>query len=430
MKKTWVAVGVSLALLGGGWVGASVLVGMKTQDTLKGLMVQDASLKASPWRLSQVTQERGLFQSKGQLELVLSPDCQAQGEDDLTFQVSYTLDHWPMPSSLARFSWQLAPQGEDAQVFKSLFGTASALRGQGVVGLGGAVRSSLNLPAVAMRRSGEVLEISPTTGMFAIDGQKMALETKIDRLVVRGKGEALSIQGLAMDFAVDDLRIGTGSGSFKVAQASTTLGSLEGLELRMEAKEKGDRMDMSLTPSVRKLEASGQTLTDLRMQWAWNGLHTESVEKLIQLFDSSCGVQALTAQENKVAAQALRTLLVKGFSVGMPTLTGKTDTGRLEGSLWVELQAAKGSEPSLVEQLKSHGKLEIEGSFITPDQRQMAVATGFAVNQGNALSATYDYAQGLLKVNNRSMDARIFEDMLQQTNQQLRLALDSMQKRP
>jgi uncharacterized protein YdgA (DUF945 family) len=311
-----------------------------------------------------------------------------------------------------------------------LFGSASALKGQGVVGLGGAVRSSLNLPAVAMRRSGEVLEISPTTGQFAIDGQKLALETKIDRLVVRGKGEALSIQGLAMDFEVDDLRIGTGSGSFKVAQASTTLGSLEGLELRMEAKEKGDRMDMSVTPSVRKLEAAGQTLTDLRMQWAWNGLHTESVESLIKLFDSSCGVQALTAQENKVAAQALRTLLVKGFSVGMPTLTGKTDTGRLEGSLWVELQAAKGNEPSLVEQLKSQGKLEVEGSFITPDQREMAVATGFAVKQGNALSATYDYAQGLLKVNNRSMDARIFEEMLQQTDQQLRLALDSMQKRP
>ena len=430
MKKTWVAVGASLAVLGAGWVGASVLVGMKTQEALKGLMVQDSSLKASPWRVRQVTQERGLFQSKGQLALVLSPDCQAQDEEDLTFQVTYTLDHWPLPSGLARFSWQLAPEGEDAQVFKSLFGSASALKGQGVVGLGGAVRSSLNLPAVAMRRSGEVLEISPTTGQFAIDGQKLSLETKIDRLVVRGKGEALSIQGLAMDFAVDDLRIGTGSGSFKVAQASTTLGSLEGLELRMEAKEKGDRMDMSVTPSVRKLEAAGQTLTDLRMQWAWNGLHTESVESLIKLFDSSCGVQALTAQENKVAAQALRTLLVKGFSVGMPTLTGKTDTGRLEGSLWVELQAAKGSEPSLVEQLKSHGKLEVEGSFITPDQREMAVATGFAVKQGNALSATYDYAQGLLKVNNRSMDARIFEDMLQQTDLQLRLALDSMQKRP
>ena len=430
MKKTWVAVGASLALLGAGWVGSSVLVGMKTQDTLKGLMVQDTSLKASPWRVSQVTQERGLFQSKGQLKLVLSPDCQAQDEEDLTFQVNYTLDHLPMPSGLARFSWQLAPQGEDAQVFKSLFGSASPLTGQGVVGLGGAVRSSLNLPAVAMRRSGEVLEISPTTGMFAIDGQKMAIETKIDRLVVRGKGEALSIQGLAMDLDVDDLRKGTGSGSFKVAQASTTVGSLDGLELRMEAKEKGDRMNMSLTPSVRKLEAAGQTLTDLRMQWAWNGLHTESVESLIKLFDSSCGVQALTAQENKVAAQALRTLLVKGFSVGMPTLTGKTDTGRLEGALWVELQAAKGSEPSLVEQLKSHGKLEVEGSFITPAQREMAIATGFAVNQGNALSATYEYARGLLKVNNRSMDASIFEGMLQQTDQQLRLALDSMHKSP
>ena len=78
MKKTWVAVGATLALLGVGWVGASVLVGMKTQDTLKSLMVHDASQKTNPWRVSQVSQERGLFQSKGLLELVLSPNCQAQ----------------------------------------------------------------------------------------------------------------------------------------------------------------------------------------------------------------------------------------------------------------------------------------------------------------------------------------------------------------
>ncbi|MEY4695264.1 MAG: hypothetical protein RLZZ95_1713, partial [Pseudomonadota bacterium] len=271
MKKVWVAVGASLAVLGASWAGSAVWVGMKAQDALKALTVQDVSKGASPWRVNAVSQERGLFQSKGQLELVLSPHCQASDDEGASFVVQYTLDHVPLPSGWARFQWQLAPQGEDAQVFKALFGSASALTGQGQVALGGAVHSSLSLPAVALRRSGEVLEMSPTTGRVMLDGQKLALETQIERLVVRGKGDALNIQGLAMDLAIDDWRKGTGSGSFKVKQASNPLGSLEGMELTVEAREKGDRLDMSLTPSVRKLEASGQSLTDLRMQWAFNG---------------------------------------------------------------------------------------------------------------------------------------------------------------
>jgi uncharacterized protein YdgA (DUF945 family) len=428
MKKVWVAVGASLAVLGASWAGSAVWVGMKAQDALKALTVQDVSKGASPWRVNAVSQERGLFQSKGQLELVLSPHCQASDDEGASFVVQYTLDHVPLPSGWARFQWQLAPQGEDAQVFKALFGSASALTGQGQVALGGAVHSSLSLPAVALRRSGEVLEMSPTTGRVMLDGQKLALETQIERLVVRGKGDALNIQGLAMDLAIDDWRKGTGSGSFKVKQASNPLGSLEGMELTVEAREKGDRLDMSLTPSVRKLEASGQSLTDLRMQWAFNGLHTESVESLIQLFDSSCGVQALTAQENKVVGKALQTLMLKGFSVGMPTLTGQTAGGRLEGAFLVELQAATGTSPSLVEQLRSHGKLAIDSALVTPEQREMAIATGFAVSQGKSLSAQFEYARGLFKVNNRSMDASAFESMLQQADTLIRQSLEAMQE--
>lgn len=428
MNKTLVGAGVAAVVAVAAWAGSGVYIGMQAENTLKGMAEPPKAGAASAWRVSEVQHNRGMFQSSGQLSATYSPSCAAQpsADDSFTVRVNYTLNHLPLPTGAARFAWQLTPEGDTAEAFKTLFGSASALSGQGSVSLGGAVRSDMSLPAVALRQSGEVLDITPSAGTLKMNGQALALEWKIERAVMRGNGQAFDVQGIAIDLDIDNRSKGTGSGSFKVAQASASLGSLEGLELKMEAREKGDRLNSSFTPSLRKIEGGGQVLTDLRMEWAVNGLHTASVESLIKLFEDSCGMEALTAQESKSAAQALETLLAKGFSFGMPTLTGKAANGSLEGSFIVELTEASGGTPSLAAQLRSNGKLNIQGAVIPPEQREMAVATGFAVAQGDGLSASYEYAKGLFKVNNRTMDASFFEGMLAKADEEVKTALASL----
>ena len=425
MNNTLVGAGAAAAIAVAAWAGGGVYIGMQAEDTLKGLTAAPQAGANSAWRVREVQHSRGLFQSTGQLSATYSPSCAAQPDADNSFtvRVNYTLSHLPLPTGAARFAWQLAPEGDTAEAFKTLFGSTSALSGQGAVSLGGAVRSDMSLPAVALRRSGEVLDITPSAGTLTMDGQALALQWQIERVVVRGQGQAFDVQGIAMDLDIDNRSKGTGTGSFKVAQASASLGSLEGLELKMVAREQGDRLNSSFTPSLRKIEGGGQVLTDLRMEWALNGLHTASVESLIRLFDDSCGMEALTAQESQTAAQALETLLAKGFSFGMPTLTGKAANGSLEGSFMVELAEASGGKPSLAAQLRSNGKLNIQGDVIPAQQREMAVASGFAVAQGNGLSASYEYAKGLFKVNNRTMDATFFEDMLAKADEGVSTAL-------
>lgn len=421
MKKAWWGAG-AVAMVLAGWAGTGVLVGMNAEDTLKSLATQPPG---PAWRVSQVQHKRGLLQSTGVLSAVYSPSCAATpgADNSYSVQVSYTISHLPMPGGAARFQWQLTPQGETAEAFKTLFGSASALTGEGSASLTGAVQTDMRLPAVALRRSGEVLEVTPSTGLLHINGAQLAMDWKIDRAVARGDGQAYDVQGIELDLDLDDRRKGTGNGSFKIAQASASLGSLEGLELNVQAREQADRLNMSVTPSLRKIEGGGQVLTDLRMQWALNGLHSASVETLIQLFTDSCGLEALTAKESQTIAQALETLLIKGFSFGMPTLTGKAPQGSLEGSFVVELAAASGAQPSLAQQLHASGRLEVKGPIITPEQREMAVATGYAVVEGDRVTARFDYAKGLLKVNNRTMDASAFENALSQADESVRTAL-------
>ena len=425
MNKTWPAIGAAVALTVIAWAGSGVYIGIQAENTLKSMALQTGTGATAPWRISDVQHQRGLFQSSGELMAAYSPGCASLPDKDDRFKVklSYTLSHLPLPHEAARFQWQLTPQGDTAEAFTTLFGSASALGGKGSVSLTGAVRSDMSLPAVALRRSGEVLTITPSSGTLRMSGQQLAMQWKIDRLVIRGRGQAMDMENMAIDLDIDNRSKGTGSGSLKVARSSTSQGSLEGLELSVEAREKGDRLNMSVTPSLRKLEVAGQVLTDLRMQWALNGLHTASAERLIQLFEDSCGMQALTAQESQVAVQALQTLLVKGFSFGMSGLTGKAANGSLEGSWTVELAAASGNTPSLAEQLRSSGKIEITGSVITPQQREMTMNTGFAVAQGDSLSANYEYTRGLFKLNGHAMDATPLEGILMRADDSLRSAL-------
>jgi uncharacterized protein YdgA (DUF945 family) len=425
MNKVAVGVAAGVVVAGLAWAGSGVYIGMRAESNLRALASAPVAGVNQAWRVSEVQHTRGLFKSEGQLLASYSPSCASEpgADQGFSFRVTYTLQHSPLPTGAARFQWQLTPQGEAAEAFKVLFGSESALSGSGSVGVGGALRSDMNLPAVSLRKPGEVLEVAPSSGMLKVNGQALALEWKIDRAVARGNGQALELQGIVLDLDVDNRSKGTGSGSVKVAQANAGVGSMAGLELAIESREKGDRLNTQLSYVIGKLEGGGMAFSDLRMAWALNGLHTASIERLIKLSEDSCGMESLTAQESKAAAEALETILAKGFSFGVPKLSGKAADGSVAGSLMVELTEASAGAVSLAGQLRSSGKIEIKGAAITPEQRQAAVASGFAVAQGDTLTAGYEYSKGELKVNGRAQDAAPFAVMLAKADEGLKSAL-------
>ena len=98
-------------------------------------------------------------------------------------------------------------------------------------------------------------------------------------------------------------------------------------------------------------------------------------------------------------------LLARGLSLGIPKLTAKSADGSISGEFTLELAEAKDGKPSLAAQLKSNGRIEVTGTLVPARERDMAVNLGFAVAKGTGLTAAFDYANGLLKVNDRTHDA-------------------------
>lgn len=427
MSKSLAALGGVAVVAGAAWVGSGVWAGMKAEDALKALHTAPQK-PGTAWKITQLKHDRGLLSSKGEAEVSFTPGCAADvGEDDkLSVKIAYNMAHLPMPTGAARFDWQATPQGDTADAFKELFGSANALTGAGSVGMTGAVYTDMKLPEVSMRKSRESVQITPSTGFLRVKDKSLGFGWKMERAVVRSSGEAVEVKDIVLDVDLDNRFLGTGSARFAMAHVSTSAGTMEGFELSSKASEKGDRLDFTFTPSIKKIEAKGQVLSDLALEMAVKGLDTKSIETISTLFDASCGLDAMTADESKRLGEALNTVLTKGFSMGIPTLKGKAKDGKIDGELLIDVQAAKGGKPSMEAQLKSNGRLDVGGQALTADQRKMAVAMGAAVEHGDGLRASFEYADGLLKLNGRSIDASGFQAALRNADQAIAMAMQTL----
>jgi tetratricopeptide (TPR) repeat protein len=204
-----------------------------------------------------------------------------------------------------------------------------------------------------------------------------------------------------------------------IENLSLSNGTLEGLALRSEANEKGDRLDVTVTPSVRRVKGNGVELSELAMEVGLKGLDTRSVETLSKMFEASCGFQNLTYDEGQKAQAAALKLMSRGLSVGIPKFGGKGTDGGISGDLMLELAEAKDGRPSLAAQLKSRGRLEVTGSLLTPEQSETVLAMGIAVTKNKGLAASFDYAEGLLKINERTHDAASLLETLREADEKM-----------
>lgn len=427
VSKSLAALGGVAVVAGAAWVGSGVWAGMKAEDALKAMQSAPQKPGAS-WKITQLKHERGLLSSKGEAEVSFTPGCAADLDDSdkLSVKIAYTLAHLPLPTGAARFDWQATPQGDTADAFKELFGSANALTGAGSVGMTGAVYTDMKLPEVSMRKSRESVQITPSTGFLRVKDKALGFGWKMERAVVRSSGEAVEVKDIVLDVDLDNRFLGTGSARFAMAHVSTSAGTMEGFELTSKASEKGDRLDFTFTPSIKKIEAKGQVLSDMALEMAVKGLDTKSIETISTLFDASCGLDSMTADESKRLGEALNTVLTKGFTMGIPTLKGKAKEGKIDGELLVDVQAAKGGKPSMEAQLKSNGRLDVGGQALTDEQRKMAVAMGAAVEHGDGLRASFEYADGLLKLNGRSIDASGFQAALRNADQAIAMAMQTL----
>ncbi len=425
--KTVALASAAVAALGAAWIGTGVYGAHVAERELRAL-TSHASARDG-FRLMNLKHDRGILSSTGTVDVRLEDQCgdAGAGEAPLTLQVSYTMRHLVLPGSLMRFDWTLAPTGAAGASFAKTFGGNTTLQGDGSVAMNGDVRSSLSLPELAVSGA-ESVQVAPSTGRIAWGANTFALDWKTDRIVARGHGQALELQQLVLAMDLKNRKLGTGTASLSIDKLSTELGTAEGFRVASEVVEHGDRLDMKFTPSLRNVSVAGQTARDLVLEIGVTGVHAKSIETVGQILGDTCGLEHATANETATLRSALRTLMARGFTLGIPRIAGSIGNGSLDGSLQVELKPTAGGDSApilLARVLRSQGQITLKGDVVDAEQKQMVLAMGVATEVPGGLQAGYEYADGVLKANGRSFDAGGMQAALAQADQVLNAFLSS-----
>jgi uncharacterized protein YdgA (DUF945 family) len=426
MKKWVWAVSASLVLTAGLWMGVSVLLGHLAERELADLHRAGSGprfgLDVSHWR-----HERGLFESSGSALVTLDSNCAEPTRGPVTLAWSYAIDHRPSAAGWARLNWQLRPHSPMARDSLAKLGAGAGLGGQGALGWAGRLSTEIELPALRWRQSGAAVDLPASTGQLQMQGRQLRLQWGAEQIHVRVGQQHTRLRGLAGHLDLNDWRQGTGQVHLHLKSADSEKASLAGLSLNAQALVQGDRLNMAWSAAIDKAQADGHEVSALRLKWVLEGLHAPSTERLIALAMKGCEFRALAPDDGPAIAQALQTILFKGFSFGMPQIKGRISDGALDGSVMLDLTEASGNQVSLAEQFRSRGEISVSGAAVKSQWRSAALASGLAVAEEQALVGRFEYRPGQLLLNGQPQPAALIDLMLVRADQGLQRALAVLQ---
>lgn len=405
-KRLIIASAAGAVALGAAWVGASYYASSRIDAEMKafaGLPSEQTGV-----RIVDLQHKAGFPTSTGTVRF--QPrlnDASIKPADIPVIEASYSLSHFLMPTSAARISWTVKPTGMVDSILTMVLGSSLQIKGDGSLTYGGGISTDFTIPEIAVSQDGMNVSVPPTTGHVAVDDKALDFALTLAKATASGNGEAIELGNLEIDVDIHDRVQGLGSTSLSFDKFSATDGSAEGFSHITEVTRKGDAIEITNTDSLRKLSVAGQTLSDLKLELAIGKLDAASLMELSALISATDGLQNMTADQNTRLRSSLRTLVAKGISIGIPTLSGTVGKGSFNGTMLVELRPAPSASGPvmLAPRLSASGNLVAKGDIIPAEQAQMAVASGAVKSGPDGLKAEFSFADGVLKANGTVVDA-------------------------
>ena len=408
------------------WFGVNVYAGKRAESWLQEFVA--TSDKSSSYRLSNLQHQRGLLSSQGYVDFALIDECGGvSSPGGMTARLTYHLKHTVFPLALMNIEWSIESLGKQRETFEKLFGVQARLEGKGNVGLNGDVQSDLRLPEIKWSNNGVRVSVSPSVGSVMVGKDTLKLDWHTGKISTRGNASAVAIDDVRLAINLTSMSRGLGKVAFNIEKFGTPDFTANGMGLVTQVVEKAGRIDIDIIPEMKALEVGGKQFKNLVFDVGIHGLHGESADALFNLAQTSCNFQNLTQQdEDKLRANS-RKLVFEGFSVGIGRVSGSVDGGDLDGKWLMALKKTSGEEFSLMPVLMSQGELSLTGKDIKQIQKKTLVALGFAQEIPDGMRASYDFANGVLKLNGKVSNVPLIETVLQTVEQNIRDFLNGPQ---
>ena len=411
-------VGVGFAI----WIGASIYVAKNTESEINAMVEKTAA--ECDMRITNLQHEQGLIASAGQFLLHVGDECNAdQSQRDwLVAQVDYKINNLILPHALMRFDWTLKQVSTDSGASEPQI----QFEGTGKASLTKTISSDIRSSEIAGSSGDQNWQIDSFVGNVELASDSVVFNLKTPRLVSRGGGSAIDLQGVGVQVDMQNRELGLGKSAFTIDKISASTGTAEGLSFIGETIQNADRLEAKLSYGLRNLESFGYNAHDLAMEVVIKGLYADSVKKLAKITDQA-SFQNLTADEQAQYRASLRQLIDQGLSMGISKLGGVVsngvETSNLDGSLMINIRPNSNPNQAniqLAKLLESSGQLMINGKAIDPAQKQQIVQMGFATATPEGLKASYEYSAGILKTNGRIIDSSFIEEQLISVDSQIK----------
>jgi pSer/pThr/pTyr-binding forkhead associated (FHA) protein len=406
------------------WVGAAAVGAGKAENGIQQLAATSTKYDNSP-HIANLRHQRGLLKSTGSLDFCATPDCGENGETK-NLHVTYTMHHLPMPSAAMRFDWVAEPRNELAQFFKS------NLTGSGVGTFGRNVETTVTIPAGALDDSESSLTVSPSSGTLKVDiGDRVEAHWNLDKISLSAEGQAAEFKNTAIDYILNDPVLRLGAATLIIEQINTTGGTAEAIKFAFASTLQNQRQSYQTSVSLRRAQVENFALKDVAIEVDISGMDPRSLMALAHSMSDNTDPQNLTAEEALKLRNALGTLLRKGLTLNVSKVAGTLEdpSGKdrhLTANLSINLMPGFEDQQVAIiseKQLRSTGSIQVTGEAVTDDEKQKAVASGYAVPLQDGFKADFTLDRETVLVNGKPPDSAEIKERLKDLDNVLNLAL-------
>lgn len=416
MKKVIISALV-VGLLGiGAWAGAGVYAGFKVEQALITFLEQPAT--QTPIRIVDFKHDRGLMVSSGQFTVhYADPNAKGDQRPELVSAImNYEVDHHVAQSHLATFTWRMVPTGDLGDNLKALFPTPLVVSGQGDVKWSGATQTNFVAPALRYEQGADLLAFGPWQGNLMLHGALFNWQISSPSFEMKSEETFLNVQNLALNVQLSDRFTGVGTSTFTVDALAFPTTQAQGLAFNARNAIENERLNLALEKTIKKLDFSGQVVTDVDIAFELNNLNQKSVEALSAVLNEAGNFDNLTPAQKQIVQSAVRQIVQDGFKMSIPKLLAKTDRGQIAGDSVFEVLQSDGSKPEFdaAKQIKAEGKLLVARSVLPAEYEGLAQMLGLATRTEAGLQSQFSLLNGKLIVNGRNI---VVDNQLNQLSQ-------------
>lgn len=442
--KPLLVAGVGVLVVAGALAGATAVTAGQTQGVTEELLgTLRTSLEATGLaRVEGARYERGLLSSTQHMTVVVGPE----GTDQpVRLLVTHHIQHGPLPGlravgrAVIDTDVRLADARAQAQVERAFGGKKPQLHT--VVGLGGGVRTTVDVPAGRVTQEGTTVVWKPLTGRVDVDGPRSAASFRWPGLQVTGLEGGGELSGLSVTSDTrrsgGDDRLGTGLSSLTVDRV-TLRGegqevNLRGLNVSGDGKPNGPaHYDASVRYRVAELAVTGRTLRDVQLGLSVRHLARAPLNRLTRLTEELRGqtTPEFTPEQERRLEADLLALLRDAPEVRVDRLSVSNRGGDIVLSGRAGLPGLRGASAEQVRQLTQApalalGALDLRaelrageraveelGALLGTEGAGQATAlvrslteSGYVRRDGDRLSADVQFKEGALSVNGQALGA-------------------------